>query len=103
MDGAELLVSLFCKLALHPDHSFEAGVKEGYPKLEQDGKFTEELLVEHIEDFLGIVVFLLRLQECPVSTWKARILVDRHLGKFRRVFAWLGDELVEPAPCGIVV
>jgi hypothetical protein len=59
----KLLVALFCKLALHTDHGFEAGVKVRYAQIHELWQFLDELLVQDVKDFLRFVMFLLCLND----------------------------------------
>jgi hypothetical protein len=63
LHARELLVSLFSELALHADHRLEARVKVRHALLEQDRHFAHDLVVEQVEDLLGLVQFLLRLPQ----------------------------------------
>ena len=77
LHAAELLVSFFRELALHANHGLEAWVEERYSEIEQLWKFGDELLVEHVEDLLRVVVFLLRLQ-CASETFVERGRVETY-------------------------
>ncbi len=61
LHARELLVTLLSKLALHPNHRLEARIKVRHALLEQDGDLAHELVVEQVEDFLGLVELLLCL------------------------------------------
>jgi hypothetical protein len=46
LHARELLVPLFCKLALHPDHRLETRIKVRHALVEEDWDLTRELVFE---------------------------------------------------------
>ena len=62
LHAAELLIALLGKLALHADHRLEAGVEVRDAEVEELRELGDELLVEHVEHLLRLVVLLLRLR-----------------------------------------
>ena len=82
MHATQLLVALLCELALHPDHSLEAGVKVGDAEIQELRELGDELLVHHVEYLLRVVVFLL----C--------------LGEWHKIFPTCGQPVTGKEPCG---
>ena len=62
LHATKLLVALLRKLALHADHRLEAGVEVRDAQVEELRELGDELLVEHVEHLLRLVVLLLRLR-----------------------------------------
>lgn len=104
LHAAQLLVSFLCELALHADHGLETWVEEGYTEVEELWKLSDELLVQHVEGFFGVVVFLLSLWDCLTpSNQRVSSIACKYLWQSCRIIARFGDEFVHTTPCGIVV
>ena len=104
MYATQLLVTFFRELALHPNHRLEAGVKVRNAQVEQLWQFCDELLVQHIEHFLCVVVFLLGLSSRDASD--IQHIFHRHEAyswKLGGIVAGLVNELIHLAPSRIVV
>ena len=70
LNVTEFLVALFCELALYTDHSFKRRIEVRNAQAEKLRKFCDELVIEDIEDFFCLVVFLLSPWElCGIVTW----------------------------------
>jgi hypothetical protein len=63
LHAAHFLIPFFCEFALHANHGFKAGIKVWNTQLEELGQFSDQLIIENIEQFLGVVVFLLCLSK----------------------------------------
>ena len=61
LNATQLLISLFRGLRLHSDHRLETRIKVRDTQLKELGEFTDELFIEHVENFFGIIMFLLGL------------------------------------------